>query len=171
VIDALIEQKLAWAKALRDTSYLDSPAAAAFIRVVAGSFAERGMLHLAALRAGDRFVACTLGYARDGTLYGSIVSRDPAWDGYSPGQLLMARLAMWCCDHGIARFDMLCNDYGYKSRLGCEPSPLLTYGLPRSLRGRAALAAWQARKALRDRGLRALLGAVLRPGEGAKGGG
>jgi CelD/BcsL family acetyltransferase involved in cellulose biosynthesis len=54
--------------------------------------AAQDALHLAALRAGDQFVACMLSFVGNGTLYAYTVSRDEAWNRFSPGQILFMKL-------------------------------------------------------------------------------
>lgn len=114
--------------------------------------AAQGALHLAAMRAGDQFVACMLSFAGEGTLYAYMVSRDRAWDRLSPGQTLFAQLIRWCGDNGFSEVDLLCGDQAFKQRLGARPVILRNHLLPCSPLGRVALAAWKvARAAVRAR--------------------
>lgn len=143
-LEALVAQKRSWFREAGQSSFLDGPAGPAFLRAAAEGMAGRGGLHLAALRAGDRFVACMLSFVGHRTLYAYTVSRDQAWNRFGPGQILFMQLIRWCCENGFDRADLLGGDQDFKPRLGCRPTLLRCHLLPCSLAGWAALAAWRA---------------------------
>lgn len=147
-LDVLLAQKRAWFAEAGVSTFFDKPAGPAFIHAAAEKLAAEGALHLAALRTADgRLVACTLNLLGRGTLYGYTVSRDPAWNRFSPGQALIVRLIEWCCDHGIERVDLLGGDQELKLRLGCQPVSLRNHMVPCSVVGRGVLGAWRLAKA------------------------
>jgi CelD/BcsL family acetyltransferase involved in cellulose biosynthesis len=151
-VDALVAQKRAWAAARGERGLLDEPGGEAFFHALAAAMADLDVLHLSGLRAGDRFVACELALVRDGVLYGYMTSYDLGWAGKGPGQVLLANLAMWCCERGIGRLDLMLGPEEYKKRLGCGTEPVRTWMLPRTVLGQAVTAAYRAAKGVRRPG-------------------
>ncbi|MBV8740264.1 MAG: GNAT family N-acetyltransferase, partial [Sinobacteraceae bacterium] len=107
------------------------------------SLATQGMLHLSALRNGDRFAACHLGFHQGGVLYGYMLSYDESYARCSPGTTLQDALLMWACEVGVRRIDMLRGTHEYKLRFKPEPRLLQTFVVARTLLGRLCLLAYR----------------------------
>ncbi len=84
-----------------------------------------GWAHYSVLRLDGRPLAWHLGLFDRGRMYWWIPARDPAWDAYSPGKVLLARLVA----HGIAArwraIHLLTGDQAYKRAWLPQPGPLL----------------------------------------------
>jgi CelD/BcsL family acetyltransferase involved in cellulose biosynthesis len=100
------------------------PEIATFFERVARAFMPLGWLRLDFLEIGDRAVASTFSFERDGVfyLYNSAFETDAA--SVSPGFVLVTELIKSCIERGIRAFDFLRGPERYKYELGAQAVPL-----------------------------------------------
>jgi CelD/BcsL family acetyltransferase involved in cellulose biosynthesis len=129
----------------------------AFHEEFAGLALRRGWLRLWFLELDDRPVAAWYGFRYGGAEWFYQGGRDPAYDRLSVGFVLMAHTIREAADAGLARYHLLRGDEPYKARFASADPGLATAALVRGARGRAALAAARAARALPPRGRRLLV--------------
>ena len=117
--EGLFEEGLAleaagW-KGRAGTAILSRSFDARFYREIARWAGERGILVLAALRAGERRVAFELGLLDGGVYYALKGGYDPTYASFSPGNLLTYRMLEWVSEHGQA-YEFLGDAESYKLR-------------------------------------------------------
>jgi len=118
---------------------LDRPAYAQFYREV---FCRGGAM-LSVMEAGDRIVAVAYSLVHRRTCTTVRLAHAGAeWSRGSPGIVLASELIRWLIDNGVEQFDLGAGGYDYKTRLGCEPQPLLALEKALTIKGRMALSAW-----------------------------
>jgi CelD/BcsL family acetyltransferase involved in cellulose biosynthesis len=110
-----------------------------FHRDFAAQALERGWLRLAFLEVDDDPVAAWYGmrYADADWFYQA--GRDPAWDGYSAGFVLMVHTIRTAFEDGMREYRLLRGDEEYKGRFAGDDPGLDTVAIPRGLAGRAAI--------------------------------
>lgn len=143
IVEALIAQKSAWLARRGCGPLLNRRGGADFLRQCIAGMADRGVLHLSALRSRSGFAACHLGFYQYGVLYGYMPSYDPSWATYSPGSAIRDCFIMWACDHGAQRVDLLRGTDSYKQRYDPKHEWLQTFVIPRGLIGRSCLYAYR----------------------------
>src|SRR5689334_18934176 len=119
-LDALVAQKRARIAAGIERGVLATEAGMAFVHALAEATAERGWLHLCALRADGAFAAYDFGFLKEGVLYSYLASYDPAWASLGPGQVLLARMVALCHERGLRALDLLLSEGDEKVPFGCE---------------------------------------------------
>jgi len=100
------------------------PEIATFFERIARAFMPLGWLRLDFLEIGDRAVASTFSFERDGVfyLYNSAFESDAA--SVSPGFVLTSELIKSCIERGVRVFDFLRGPERYKYELGAQALPL-----------------------------------------------
>jgi CelD/BcsL family acetyltransferase involved in cellulose biosynthesis len=100
------------------------PEIATFFERIARAFMPLGWLRLDFLEIGDRAVASTFSFERDGVfyLYNSAFESDAA--SVSPGFVLVSELIKSGIERGVRAFDFLRGPERYKYELGAQAVPL-----------------------------------------------
>jgi CelD/BcsL family acetyltransferase involved in cellulose biosynthesis len=100
------------------------PEIATFFERIARAFMPLGWLRLDFLEIGDRAVASTFSFERDGVfyLYNSAFETDAA--SLSPGFVLVSELIKSAIDRNLRAFDFLRGPERYKYQLGAQAVPL-----------------------------------------------
>jgi CelD/BcsL family acetyltransferase involved in cellulose biosynthesis len=105
---------------------------------------ERGWLRLWLAEAGGAPVAAFYGFRfGDSDSYYQL-GRDPEWDHFSPGLVLLAHTLRDATEAGRREYRFLRGDEDYKGRFATADPGLETAVLPHGLRGRMAIAAARA---------------------------
>ncbi len=113
---------------------------AAFHRDFAARALKRGWLRLWFLELDGRAVAAWYGFRFGGAEWYYQMGRDPAWKRESVGFVLLSHSVREAINDGIREYKLLLGDEPYKSRFADEDPGLETVVVPRSVRGRGALA-------------------------------
>ncbi len=119
----------------------------AFHRDFAAVALERGWLRLWMAESEGRAVAAWYGFRFGGAEWYYQFGRDPEWDRYSVGLVLLAHTLREAANDGLERYRLLRGGEGYKDRFATRDPGIVTVAAPRGLAGRAAVAG--ARTALR----------------------
>jgi CelD/BcsL family acetyltransferase involved in cellulose biosynthesis len=105
-----------WAS-LYTSSLLSSTAPGrAFHRQVSADYARRGWTDLSFLALNDSPIAFALSFSREGRFSYYVPAHDPAYDAFSPGTLLLARLVERAHQDGLHTFDFMIGEESYKYR-------------------------------------------------------
>ncbi len=104
-LDVLMKQHIARRDA-RDYSLFHSPAYRSFYTALAEAFRRKGALSLAAMRAGDRIAALSLGFTYGGKYLDLVTSFDEALAKYSVGRLLAIYTAEQAFRANLEEYDM-----------------------------------------------------------------
>ena len=115
--------------------------AQSFHRAFATRALERGWLRLWFLEVNGSPVAAWHGFRFGGADWYYQSGRDPAWDRYSVGLVLLAHTIRDCVESGISRYLLLRGDEPYKQRFATGDPGLETVALGAGILGRAGLAA------------------------------
>jgi perosamine synthetase len=130
----------------------------AFHRAFAATAARRGWLRLWFLEVEGQPVAALYGFRFAGAESYYQAGRDPAWDGYAPGFVLLTHAIARAAEDGVKEYRLLRGGEDYKYRFANADEGLVTVGLNRGRAAGAALrllpAAVPARHALRQAGHR-----------------
>ncbi len=109
---------------------------------------ERGWLRLWFLEVDDVPVAAWYGFRYAGSDSFYQAGRDPAWDRWSVGFVLMAHTVRDALDSGIHEYRLLVGDEDYKGRFANATEHVDTLARTATLRGRALLRAADAARTL-----------------------
>jgi CelD/BcsL family acetyltransferase involved in cellulose biosynthesis len=120
---------------------------AEFHRAFARTAAERGWLRLWRLELDGRTAAAWYGLRFAGEEWYYQSGRDPSAPG-SVGFVLLARTIRAALEDGCSAYRLGLGDESYKERFADRDPGLVTLAVPGTTRGRAALAAWRAKRAL-----------------------
>jgi CelD/BcsL family acetyltransferase involved in cellulose biosynthesis len=113
----------------------------AFHRAFAASALARGWLRLWLLELDGCAVAAWHGFRFRGADWHYQSGRDPAWDRYSVGAVLLAHTIRDCVEAGIPRYLFLRGDEAYKLRFATSDPGLETVVVGTGVAARAAVAA------------------------------
>ena len=113
----------------------------AFHREFAACALERGWLRLWTMEVDGRPVAAWYGFRFAGAELYYQAGRDPAWDRYSTGFVLLAHTIREAFADDLHEYRLLRGGESYKGRFADADPGVATVGLARGPRGRAALAA------------------------------
>jgi CelD/BcsL family acetyltransferase involved in cellulose biosynthesis len=116
-------------------------ALADFHREFARCALERGWLRLWLMEVNARPVAAWYGFRFCGAECYYQAGRDPAWDGYSVGFVLLAHSIREAFNDGMREYRLLLGGESYKERFATEDPGIQRVGLARTLAGRASIAA------------------------------
>ena len=117
---------------------------AAFHRDFAAAAFERGWLRLWFLEVGHAAVAAWYGLRFRGIEWYYQAGRDPAWDRFGVGLVLLAHSLREAIADGMREYRLGRGDEDYKSRLTDDRSVVQTVTLTRGPKGRIAVAAVEA---------------------------
>ncbi len=130
------------------------------------AFAERALgrrwLRLWLMEIEGRPVAAWHGFRFGGADWYYQSGRDPAWDTYSVGTVLLAHTIRDCVEAGLSRYLFLRGDEPYKQRFATSDPGLETVALGSGSLGRAALVAGAAASRLPPTARRRVIGALGR---------
>lgn len=138
-----LEEDLATLFRLHELQYDEAFAGARkdFHREFAAVALARGWLRLWIMEADDRPVAAWYGFRfADAECYYQ-AGRDPAWDGYSVGFVLLAHSIREAFNDGVSAYRLLRGGESYKDRFSSEDHGLETVGLSRTPAGKASILA------------------------------
>jgi CelD/BcsL family acetyltransferase involved in cellulose biosynthesis len=128
-----------------------------FHREFAAIALERGWLRLWMMEVNERPVAAWYGFRfGDAECYYQS-GRDPAWDSYSVGFVLLAHTVREAFQDGMREYRLLRGGESYKDRFATDDRGLETIGLARTTAGRASIVAAIAARSM-PRPARRLLG-------------
>jgi CelD/BcsL family acetyltransferase involved in cellulose biosynthesis len=141
----------------RTTGYA---ATQSFHRAFAACAFERGWLRLWLLEFDGRAVAAWHGFRFGGADWHYQSGRDPSWDRYSVGAVLLAHTIRDCVQAGLARYLFLRGDEPYKLRFATADHGLESVALGAGALGRSGLAAVAALRRLPPAARRRLTSAL-----------
>ena len=144
-----------WAGQHTATIFSSSERGRRFYADACRRYAERGLLDLTLLEAGDRVVAGSLSFVDRDTWYYYLPAWDPDLAAFAPSSLLLAHLVEAAYARGLRRFDFMLGEEPYKARWATEERQTVNLVVGSlGARGRAAFAALTAWQRVRDRARR-----------------
>ena len=102
----------------------------AFHRAFAARALERGWLRLWLMEADELPVAAWYGFRFGGADWLYQTGRDPAWERYSVGSVLLGHTIRSCVEAGLGRYHFLRGDEAYKARFANGDPGLDTAAIP-----------------------------------------
>ena len=136
VLEALVQQKSAWASRHGESGLFDDPPrAASLLQRMAEAASQLGSLHLSWLYCDEDILAVHLGFVYRNVLHYYMPSYDENWGRHSPGSLLIVHLIKWCIENGISVFDFMRGDDSYKHAYANARIELTDFSFPGSLKG------------------------------------
>lgn len=120
----------------------------AFHRTLATLALERGWLRLWFLELDGVPAAALYSFRFGGADWCLQSGRDPRYDHYSPGFVLLAHAVRQAANDGVAEYKLLRGAQAFKERFATDNPAVETFALARTAVGRAALAAARASQAL-----------------------
>ncbi|MBD8066759.1 GNAT family N-acetyltransferase [Devosia sp. PTR5] len=162
VLDRLAALKRQWLLAQGHSSALFEAGTQTLADLVE-VLAQKQILRLCVLECGDAIVAVSVNFVQHGSMMAFVTSYDPAYERASPGTLLMSEYIKWAFDNGPSTVDFLCGAEAFKTRFATEAVELGTFAGAATLKGRLALTADEAQRALRAWRQRRTTSAVEQP--------
>ena len=138
VFNALVQWKGEQYQRRAQLSIFRYPWVRALLERVHGHSSDRMKGILSALWAGDRLAAVHLGLRSPRVLHVWFPTYNSALEHYSPGLIMMLRLAEHAAENGITRIDLGTGEERYKQQLKSGDTPLLVGGVDFRM-GRASL--------------------------------
>ncbi len=139
VLNALVQQKSAWALRQGEAGLFDDPLnAASLLKRMAEVAEQLGYLHLSWLNCDEQILAVHLGFMHRNVLHYYMPSYDPNWGQDSPGSILLVHLVQWCIDNKIDSIDFMRGDDSYKRAYANARIELTDFSFPGSLKGKVA---------------------------------
>lgn len=151
IVDGMIRQKAAWCAEHGLHGFFDHPGVGAFFHQWLKNAAEAKQLLLGWLQCGSDIVAYNLGFSYKGVFYGYLVTNDPAWASFSPGNLTITNAISWAIDNGCREFNFMQGGGGHKLRYTEEARDYAEWTFSRSLSGRLKAKAFLALRDLQFR--------------------
>lgn len=137
IVDRAFEMKRRW---LKETGRRKSIFGDAGTRTMFGAFPSDPATMSGAvaieLLAGDRHVACEVGFCFKGRYLSHIGAFDWSLRSMSPGRLQLDAAIGWAIDSGLSSFDLLGNPTEAKTQVSNRFNPLVSYREPRGMKGR-----------------------------------
>ncbi len=147
VLERVAALKRKWlARHGRESDLFDegAPALAALVQVLA----DLGLLHVFVLECAGTVVAVSINFVQRDSMMAFVTTYDPDFERASPGMVLMMDYIQWSIDRGLGTVDFLCGGEDFKRRFATDALTLASVTGSRTLRGRLALLADDARHAL-----------------------
>jgi CelD/BcsL family acetyltransferase involved in cellulose biosynthesis len=135
----LVEQKKAWAQALRKDSVFNAPGVGGFFRHIAAVESREGRLHFSTLSCGSEIIAAHMGFIWQGVFLSYMASYSARHSGLSPGKVSTVKCMGWAIENGCAEYDFLRGEEDYKRTFANNSRTLGDFIFARGLRGRLAL--------------------------------
>jgi CelD/BcsL family acetyltransferase involved in cellulose biosynthesis len=135
VIDRMVRQKMAWCTENEKEGLFGHPQVDEYFHRLLETGGRQGQVMLAWLTCRDKPIAYNLCFRYCNVLYGYVISYDPEWRRYSPGNLLMFELIKWAVDNKLQGFDLRQGGGSYKSFFLCEKYHCAEFTFGRGLRG------------------------------------
>lgn len=107
-------------------SLLDRPGTLAFMTRVVSEGVPAGWAHYAALLVGDTPVAWHLGLSHADSLHWWVPTHDRAWEAWSPGKALLAKIVEHAIARGFTSLHLLTGGQPYKLAWRPEPEDLVS---------------------------------------------
>src|SRR5262249_29652803 len=123
----------------RGSGQLTGPRAG-FVREFAACALERGWLRLWFLELNGSAVAAWLGFRLGAAEWHYQSGRDPAWDRYSVGFVLLGHTIREAMTDGMSEYRFLRGAEAYKDRFANRELSVATIGIFRGIAGRTSLA-------------------------------
>jgi CelD/BcsL family acetyltransferase involved in cellulose biosynthesis len=123
-----------------------APALPALVDVLAAA----GALRIFVLECEGTTVAISVNFVQHGTLMAFLTSYDPKFERGSPGMVLLMDYVQWSIDQGHRMVDFLCGEEPFKVRFATQQLTLTSVMGPRTLKGRLAMLADQARRTMQS---------------------
>jgi CelD/BcsL family acetyltransferase involved in cellulose biosynthesis len=149
ILQAMIIQKTRRYLDTRGTDSFKRPGYRDYFQKATEDLRARGLVHLAALYAGEQIVASHWGLVADDTFYYLMPAHaDDQWARYSPGRLIIEDMIRWSYEQGLKVFDFGEGDEAFKTEFADETVSLLSLRVANSVVGHTFLALADARRAL-----------------------
>jgi CelD/BcsL family acetyltransferase involved in cellulose biosynthesis len=149
VLDRVAALKRKWlAQRGHESDLFDegSPALAALVSVMA----ELGILRIFVLECAGVVVAISINFVQHDRMMAFVTTYDPDFERGSPGMVLMMDYIRWSIDQGLEMVDFLCGGEDFKRRFATRSLTLDSMIGARTLRGRLAVLADEARHRVRS---------------------
>ncbi len=110
-----------------------------FHQQIAREFNARDILRLFRLKINGKAVALLYCYEYGNQLFYFQAGMDPAWESYSPGLVLMAKVIQYAHDKGLVLFDFMRGDESYKFKWTQQVRNMVVIDLPVTAAGKTAI--------------------------------
>lgn len=135
IIRLMVKNKTAWCEKNGLQGMFDQPNALQYWLQMADHGARTGTLLLTWIKCGDSSIAQYIMFKREKTLYTHVLSSDPSWGRYSPGNLVLVNAISWAIDHGFESVDLRQGEFDFKTKFSNQIHECPEYSFHRSLKG------------------------------------
>lgn len=143
LVRAGVGMKRVWLRETgRATMVVHSPDFPDFLSALSYDPETRTGAVTAALLLDGRPVAIEIGFEWFGRFYSYLGAFDWSMRSYSPGKLQLEEAMRWCIERGIHAYDLLGEAATYKSDWSNMSTPMNSWGMQPTLRGKAYSAIW-----------------------------
>ncbi len=137
IVDRAFEMKRGWLKETgrRKSFFSDTATRSLFATFPSDQVTMNGAVAIE-LRAGNRPVACEVGFCFKGRYLSHIGAFDWTLRSMSPGRIQLDAAISWAIDNHLSSFDLLGNPTEAKDQVCDRFNPLVSYREPRTAKGR-----------------------------------
>jgi CelD/BcsL family acetyltransferase involved in cellulose biosynthesis len=157
VAKEMVDYKVEWCRQNGKHGLFDLPDVGRHVGYLLESTLRNGTLYFTWLTCGNTNIAYEMGVIYRNVLYVYIVSNDPAWSAFSPGNLLKTKTMGWAMDQGIREINTMQGSNQSKLQYTPEIKKCADYTFSTSLSGHvketlfvASRRLWQKMKKLKS---------------------
>jgi CelD/BcsL family acetyltransferase involved in cellulose biosynthesis len=107
LIDEMVRQKRAWCIKYSKRGLFDQPCVAEFFHQWMEAAWTQKQLFISCLQCANKTIAQRLGFIHREVAYSYLITYDPEWALYSPGNILNLLFISWAIEHGIKEISFM----------------------------------------------------------------
>jgi CelD/BcsL family acetyltransferase involved in cellulose biosynthesis len=127
LIDRIVGQKMAWCIKYGKRGLFDQPCVVEFFHQWLETAWKHKQLFIACLQCANETIACRLGFIHREVAYSYLITYDPEWAFYSPGNILTILFINWAIEHGIKEIDFGHGAGVHKDRYATDARKCIEY--------------------------------------------
>ncbi|MCK7610593.1 GNAT family N-acetyltransferase [Roseibium sediminicola] len=151
ILDAMMAMREERFRTLGRANSLKQDNREGFYRSLAGHSGSGNPIRILALKTDEELVAAVVMLAKDRFVNGILTSiGSERWQRFSPGMVMLVQSVYWARDNGIRIYNFGTGLQAYKSRFGAVEQPTRRLLVPLTIKGRAAVMAFNAKRRISD---------------------
>jgi len=135
IIEDMVKKKVDWSFVRNKRGLFQKPGVLDYNQRLIKMAAEQGSLFLGWLSCGDKVIAYNQCFVHDGVLQGMLLTHDPAWSRYSPGNAIQIYTIFWAIEHGLKSVDFRQGENMFKTIFANDVRQCAEFTFNNSLRG------------------------------------
>jgi CelD/BcsL family acetyltransferase involved in cellulose biosynthesis len=136
LIDEMVRQKRAWCIKYGKRGLFDQPCVVEFFHQWMEAAWKQKQLFISCLQCANKTIAHRLGFIHREVAYSYLITYDPEWALYSPGNILNLLFISWAIEHGIKEISFMHGAGVHKDRYANDVRECIEYTFSASPVGR-----------------------------------